>query len=255
VPFLAKFFRNHGLLDLANRPQWFTVSGSSRRYVRALAAPLTGRCQLNRPIERLVRGEQGITLHAGRRQHTFDAVILAVHSDTTLRLLAKPSEAEQRILGAIQYQPNTAVVHCDSSVMPRKRRAWASWNAHMLDRAGQPASITYWLNRLQNFSSAEPVYVTLGAAHNVRPEKVLRTINYQHPVYSHAAVAVQRRWHQISGRRGIHYCGAYWRNGFHEDGVVSALAVTQQFGLSLENLPGGSAIATSPQRTEANLLM
>jgi predicted NAD/FAD-binding protein len=238
--FLAKFFHNHGLLDITNRPQWLTVAGTARSYVQALVQPLEERIELNKPVERIERGEQGVRVCTANAPRTFDAVVLAVHSDTALRLIAEPTESEQQILGAIKYQANTAVVHHDVDVLPRTRRAWASWNAHVFAAADQPACVTYWLNRLQRFESTEPICVTLGLADRVRPDKVLRTIEYQHPVYSHAAVAAQRRWSEISGTHGIYYCGAYWRNGFHEDGVVSALNVAQQLGLSLEDLPGGT---------------
>jgi predicted NAD/FAD-binding protein len=240
VAFLAKFFHNHGLLEITNRPQWFTVAGTARNYVRALAKPLDSRFELNKPVERIERGEQGVRVCTSGSERAFDAVVLAVHSDTALRLLAEPTATERQILGAIKYQANAAVVHHDSSVLPRTRRAWASWNAHVFAAADQPASVTYWLNRLQRFESAEPICVTLGLVDRVRPDKVLRTIEYQHPVYSHAAVAAQARWSEISGTHGIYYCGAYWRNGFHEDGVVSALNVARQFGLTLEDLPGGT---------------
>lgn len=242
--FLAKFFHNHGLLDITNRPQWFTVAGTARSYVQALAKSLVGCIELNKPVERIERGEQGVRVCSAGGARAFDAVVLAAHSDTALQLLAAPTEPERQILGAIKYQPNTAVVHHDSAVLPLSRRAWASWNAHVFATADRPASVTYWLNRLQRFESAEPICVTLGLADRIRPDKVLRTIEYQHPVYSHAAVAAQARWSEISGTHGIYYCGAYWRNGFHEDGVVSALNVAHQFGLSLENLPGG----TNPKR-------
>lgn len=233
--FLTRFFENHGLLDVRNRPQWYTVAGTSRRYVEALMGPLQDCVRLNSPIERISRQADGVCLSVrGGETERFDAVVLATHSDTALAMLADPTPVEREVLSALEYQPNEAVLHTDARLLPRCRRAWASWNAHVFDDLQRPAAVTYYLNRLQRLPAKGPICVTLGNSDQIDPSRVLRRMVYQHPVYSHAALAAQRRWSEISGVQRTYYCGAYWGNGFHEDGVNSALQVAEQFGQEAE---------------------
>jgi predicted NAD/FAD-binding protein len=160
--------------------------------------------------------------------------VLSTHADQTLRLLADTTPAEQQILGAFPYQPNTAVLHTDTHMLPRRRRAWASWNYHLSANNERSAAVTYDLSRLQNHDSATPILLTLNETESIAAEKVLRRFTYHHPAYSTESVAAQARLAEISGRQRTHFCGAYWGYGFHEDGVNSALAVARHFGIELE---------------------
>ncbi|HEY1687405.1 MAG TPA: FAD-dependent oxidoreductase [Solirubrobacteraceae bacterium] len=232
--FLLEFFDNHGMLGFSGRPRWSTVSGGAARYVEALIKPWRARLQLSTPIESLRRAEDHVLLTArGRSPERFDEVVIATHSDQALALLADPSTAEREILGAIPYLANEAVLHTDVRMLPRRQRAWASWNYHLLDRPLNRPTVTYHMNRLQSLRCAEQLCVTLNRSEEIDPEKVKKTISYAHPVYTAEGMRAQRRWTQISGVRRTHYCGAYWGWGFHEDGVVSGLRVAQAFGASL----------------------
>jgi predicted NAD/FAD-binding protein len=166
----------------------------------------------------------------GCEPERFDEVVIATHSDQALALLADATDAEQAILGAIPYQRNDAVLHTDASMLPRRRRAWASWNYHLLERPGDCTTVTYHMNRLQSLSADEQLCVTLNRTDAIDPERVLRTISYAHPVFTLDGAMAQRRAEEISGHNRTSYCGAYWGWGFHEDGVASAARVADRFG-------------------------
>jgi predicted NAD/FAD-binding protein len=218
--FLVGFFDNHGMLGVRSRPQWRTVTGGSREYVRALTRPFADRIRLDTPVFAVERFEDRVEVDG----EIFDEVVIAAHADQALAMLRDPSPAEREVLGALPYQANEAVLHTDASIMPRRRRAWASWNYHLGAAAGPPW-VTYWMNRLQALDCEQQYFVTLNRADAIDPAKVIRTIAYAHPVYTSAGQAAQRRHADISGVRRTHYCGAYWSWGFHEDGVQSALRV------------------------------
>jgi uncharacterized protein len=224
IAFLAEFLHNHGQLELLGRPQWHTVVGGSRTYVNAIADELGSSMRLGAPVRRLERLRTGgVAVEAeGSGPEEFDAVVVAAHSDQALEMLAQPTQAEREVLGAIRYQPNEAVLHTDPSLMPRRKGAWASWNFHLTDGSALP-TMSYWMNRLQGLDAAEDFFVTLNRTDSIDPAKIIDVIPYEHPIMSHDAVAAQRRWGEISGADRIHYCGAYWRWGFHEDGCWSAL--------------------------------
>jgi predicted NAD/FAD-binding protein len=228
---LAEFFANHGMFGLADRPTWLTIKGGSARYVEAIARPLRERLRLSSPVRRIERFDDRVEITpAGGEPESFDEVVLAVHSDQALRMLCDPSAAEAEVLGAIPYQRNDTVLHTDRALLPRRRRAWASWNFHLQDRPADRTTVTYHMNRLQALRADREFCVTLNKTEAIDPESVIRTMNYDHPVYTPAGLAAQRRWDQVSGVRRTHYCGAYWGYGFHEDGVVSGLRVCQRFG-------------------------
>jgi predicted NAD/FAD-binding protein len=232
--FLAEFFHNHGMLSLRGRPRWRAVTGGSARYVEALVAPLAERVRLSTPVEQVRRDADFVTVKArGCEAERFDEVVLATHSDQALALLADASDAEHEILGAIPYQDNEAVLHTDARVLPRRRRAWASWNYHLLERPGARTTVTYHMNRLQSLSCEAQLCVTLNHSEAIDPQRVIRRISYAHPVFTHEGVRAQRRVAEISARNRTSYCGAYWGWGFHEDGVVSALRACAPFGVSL----------------------
>jgi uncharacterized protein len=226
--FLAEFFDNHGMLGVRDRPRWHTIRGGARTYVDALAARLPGRIRTATPIRAIARGPDAVELvPEGGEPERFDEVIVAAHSDQALAMLADPTPAEGEVLSAIPYTPNEAVLHTDASLLPRRRRAWASWNYHLEPEPAGRATVTYHLNRLQSLDSRAELCVTLNRTEAIDPERVIATIPYDHPVFTRAGVAAQGRWSEISGRDRTHYCGAYWGFGFHEDGVASALRVCE----------------------------
>jgi uncharacterized protein len=232
--FLAEFFDNHGMLGLHGRPRWRTVRGGSARYVEALVAPWRERLRLRTPVRRVERHSDHVlvTLGDGGAQ-SFDEIILATHSDQALALLADASDREHAILRALPYQRNEAVLHTDIGMLPRRRRAWASWNYHLLEEPGERATVTYHMNRLQSLRAERELCVTLNRTDAIDAAEVIRTIPYDHPVFTREGVRARERRAEICGVDRTHYCGAYWGWGFHEDGVVSALAVAERFGARL----------------------
>ena len=231
--FMAEFFDNHGMYSLRDRPRWRTVAGGSARYVEAISAPWRERVRLRAPVRQIERLGDRVRIEAeGCESEDFDEVVIATHSDQALAMLADPSAAERELLGAVPYQRNEAVLHTDSSLLPRRRAARASWNFHLTDRSvTHPASgstVTYWMNNLQRLRTDRQYLVTLNRGAEIDPEKVIRRFSYEHPVYTREGVAAQGRHAEISGVRRTHHCGAYWGWGFHEDGVVSALRACER---------------------------
>jgi predicted NAD/FAD-binding protein len=232
--FLAEFFENHGMLGFRDRPQWRTVSGGSARYVEALLGAFGGRLRLATPVQTVTRGADDVVVTArGGDPERFDEVVLATHSDQALALLGDATDREHELLGAIPYQVNEAVLHTDVRMLPRRRRAWASWNYHLAGSPDGRTNVTYHMNRLQSLRAEREFCVTLNRTGDIDPDCVIRTIPYSHPVFTGDGVAAQRRVGEISARNRTHFCGAYWGWGFHEDGVVSALRVAEHFGARL----------------------
>lgn len=242
--FLATFFDNHGALQLRNRPRWRSIPGGSKRYVEALIAPFCDRVRLSTPvrrIERQVDETEGVEIVLDDGIEHFDEVVVGTHSDQALAMLGETaSPLERELLSAIPYQRNEAVLHTDTSLMPRRRSAWASWNFHLLEAASGNSTVTYDMNRLQSLETDEQFLVTLNRPEAIDPAKIIRVIDYAHPVFSNPGMAAQARWDEISGVDRIHYCGAYWRWGFHEDGAWSALRVSAALGGRGPGLEGGS---------------
>lgn len=238
LKFFLHFFNNHGLLNITNRPQWYTLIGGSREYIAPLTAGFADRINLNSGIEQIQKLADGgyrlITID--KRELEFDEVILACHSDQALKMLAAPSQQQQDILSAMAYAPNEVILHTDTSVLPKRKLAWASWNYLLkgnIDEDQQPASVTYNMNILQKITSDTTFCVTLNNTQDIAQDKILRRFNYSHPQFSEASIQAQQQREQICGIDGLHFCGAYWYNGFHEDGVKSALDVCQRFGAQL----------------------
>lgn len=228
------FLDNHGLLSARNPVEWRTVSGGSTHYVEAIVGRLGRRVRLGVGVDKITRTDSAVEIHSSEGDsEPFDAVVLATHSDDALRLLSDASRAEQSILGAIKYQPNVATVHTDATMLPPHRRAWASWNCHVGPASGRLVEITYLLNRLQSVPSSHALCVTLNRQHEIDQSKVVMTMEYAHPVFDSAAFAAQQRWQEINGRRRTWFAGAYWGNGFHEDGLQSALRVCRALGVSV----------------------
>ena len=228
----ARFFHNHGLLGLGERPQWRTVVGGSRRYVEAIGATLGSDLRLATTVSKVVRRRSGVEIvtdHGG--VETFDHVIIATHSNDALSILADPTDTEREVLGALRYQANDVALHLDQSLLPTRPRARASWNWHNAATTGA-ATLTYDLSRLQGLESSTPICLTLNQTEAVDPALILDTMTYWHPVFDAAAMAAQRRHGEISGRDGVSYAGAYWGYGFHEDGARSALEVCEALGVT-----------------------
>lgn len=229
VKFLVQFFANHGLLQLKDRPTWHVVEGGSREYVTKLTDGHRDRIRLNSPVESLNRFDDGVELYtANGGVEVFDYVFLACHSDQALSILRDPSSTEQSVLSAIPYQRNEAILHTDQTLMPRRQKAWAAWNYHVPQGPGSHVAVTYNMNILQGLRAKNQYLVTLNNDHQIDPEKIIRTIQYDHPVFSGESVAAQRKQREMNKGRTF-FCGAYWRNGFHEDGVVSALNAVSHF--------------------------
>ena len=239
VRFMAEFFANHGMLGFRDRPRWSTITGGSARYIDALIAPFREHVRLRAPVRSIARHEHHVELNVGdaRGSHEtarFDQVVIATHSDQALALLSDPSSRERTLLGAIPYQRNEAVLHTDSTLLPRRHGARAAWNFHLLREPKPLSTVTYYMNHLQRLRSERDYCVTLNRTESIDPERVIRTISYSHPVYTPAGVAAQAEHTSISGlARRTHYCGAYWGWGFHEDGVLSALRACAPFGAKL----------------------
>jgi predicted NAD/FAD-binding protein len=225
--FFVEFFDKHGFLSVDHRPEWQAVSGGSREYVRKLVEPFRESIRLRAPVVGVRRDARGVTVRSPQNgAERFDRVVFACHSDQALRILEDASDAERSILGAFPYQENVAVLHTDERLLPRTPLARAAWNFHRLEKRDgiqrDRVALTYDMNTLQSLDAPVRFLVTLNRAADIDPAKILRTIHYHHPVYLPAGVAAQKRRTEISGENRTAYCGAYWRYGFHEDGVVSA---------------------------------
>jgi predicted NAD/FAD-binding protein len=232
--YFVEFFRNHGFLDVDDRPQWYTVRGGSRRYVQQIIRPFQDSLRLSTPIESVRRHADRVeVVPAGGSAETFDVCVIAAHADQALRMLADPSDAERQVLGAVPYSKNDTLLHTDESLLPRAPLARASWNYHRLREDGPDVAVTYDMTRLQRLETPTRYLTSLNRRPDVRPETVLDEITYHHPVYTPAGVAAQRRCAEINGPNRTFYCGAYWSYGFHEDGVKSGLRVAEHFGKGL----------------------
>ena len=228
--FFIRFFYNHGMLNIDDRPTWYVIKGGSKEYVKKLTSSFADKIQLEsgvQLIKRLVDGVE-ITLNNGNKQY-FDKIFIATHSDQALKLLEDKTELEQEVLGSILYQENEAILHTDESILPRKKLAWAAWNYHILKDRQDRVALTYSMNILQSIKSDKEFCVTLNNEKAINHEKILKKIKYEHPIFTPDAVAAQKRQKEINGVNHTYFCGAYWRFGFHEDGVWSALQALEHF--------------------------
>ena len=239
---MIRFCHNHGLLQVNNRPQWHTVVGGARHYVDKIIASLE-RAHLNMPVHRIDRDADGVTLLTDQGSERFDQVVLATHSDQSLAMLGQPSVPETEILGAIRYQPNRAVLHTDTSVLPQRRAAWAAWNYERAAQDQQESSrvcLHYLLNQLQPLPFEQPVVESLNPVRPIQPACVLAEFEYSHPVFDLAAIEAQQRVADLQGVQRTWYCGAWTGYGFHEDGLKSGLAVASAL-LASTAQPAGAA--------------
>lgn len=234
LKFFVQFFKNHGMLSVRDRPIWRVIKGGSKCYVEKMTAPFVGRIRLNTPVQTVKRFEDRaeVTTRGGEPE-SFDAVIIAAHSDQALRMLADPSVAEREILGAMPYQKNDTVLHTDDRVLPKSKRAWAAWNYHVPKQKRQAVAVTYDMNILQGLRSPHTYCVSLNYSDAIAQDQVLKNLEYHHPVFNRQTTRAQKRHREINGVNRTYYCGAYWRYGFHEDGVMSGLRVASKFGKRL----------------------
>lgn len=248
LKFFIQFFHNHGLLNVTDRPQWYVLAGGSRSYIPGLTAPFAERIRLSTPVSRIRRTDSGVVISTQTYgDEAFDEVVLACHSDQSLAMLADASELEREVLGNLNYQNNEVVLHTDTSLLPDRKAAWASWNYRLDGDSSRPACVTYNMNILQRLPADAPVFcVTLNQTQAIDPARILRSFTYAHPVFNEASAIAQTRRDEICGVNHTYFAGAYWHNGFHEDGVKSALAVCEKFGISLQDATPGSTDAIEP---------
>jgi len=239
--FFLRFFENHGLLDIKNRPQWYVIKNGSNAYVKPLTERFKDCIRLNAQVESVRRTDDGVYIkQSGQVEEYFDAVFMASHSNESLAMLVDATDDERDVLGAIKYQANEAILHTDDAILPHNKKAWAAWNYHLLadipeNDESKPVALTYNMNLLQGFTNKKTLCVTLNNSDAIDPSKIIKRLNYEHPVFTPESVAAQARQFDINGKRHSYFCGAYWRNGFHEDGVVSALNAVKDFEKTLLN--------------------
>lgn len=228
----VRFFDNHGLLQVKDRPQWRTVVGGSREYVSRLIADFTGEIVLGEPVRRIDRSRTGVTIQTDKAERSFDACVLATHADETLAMLGSPTADERRLLGAFRYARNYAVLHTDAASMPKRRLLWSSWN-YLGEGKGREATlaVTYWMNQLQPLGATAPeLFVTLNPPRKIDVAHTIAAFDYAHPMFDAAAMRAQRELWSLQGVNRTWFCGAYFGYGFHEDGLQSGLAAAEAVG-------------------------
>lgn len=229
--YLVRFMDHHRMLQVEGRPQWRVVKGGSSTYIDALKSRWRVEVRLACPVQRITRDAAGVAVKHIAGEDRFDAIVIATHSDQALALLGDADAIEREVLGAMPYQRNEVVLHTDRRILPSRRKAWAAWNAFVPADPGAECSVSYCMNLLQGFESPEPFVVTLNRTAAIDPAKIIATMNYQHPVYTHASVAAQSRAGEINGRRHTWFAGAYWGFGFHEDGMRAGVEAAAGLGV------------------------
>ena len=234
LQFFVRFFKNHGLLSVGDRPQWHVIRGGSCAYLEPLIQRFKTSIQLSTPVESIVREQDSVLLtNQQGLNERFDEVVIAAHSDQALTMLADPSESEQSVLGRIAYRENDVVLHTDQSLLPRNKSVWSSWNYRIKTQERSLPVLTYDMNILQGIEAPVEFCVTLNDTDSIDPEKIIGQYRYAHPMFNMDAINAQKQWADVNGVNRTWFCGAYWHNGFHEDGVKSALRVAEKFGITL----------------------
>lgn len=232
--FFVRFFHNHGLLNIADRPQWYVIPQGSRSYLAPLCQPFKDNIHVNANISGITRNDNKVQLHfTDSASQTFDEIVIACHSDQALALLNDATDDERSVLSAMPYSANSVVLHTDKKLLPKRKKAWASWNYQLSQDRSKPASVTYNMNILQGIDSKNTFCVTLNQKAAIDPQKILREFTYHHPVFSTESIKAQQQRSLICGHHHTHFAGAYWHSGFHEDGVKSAVEVAQRFDCHL----------------------
>jgi len=222
IKFFMKFFQNHGLFNLRKRPQWYTVKNRSRQYVNKVIEKISGEHFKNYKIEKIKRISNFVRIFYGSENEYFDydKVIIATHADEAKKMIEDKSEEEAKILGSFQYKKNLAIIHSDEVVMPQKRFNWSAWNTSI---SKKNSSVTYWLNLLQNFKINKNIFLTLNPFEKINTDKIIKKVEFTHPYYDHNTLKNQKNLHLIQNKKNILFCGSYFGNGFHEDGIKSTL--------------------------------
>lgn len=233
LEFFIRFFKNHGLLNVVNRPQWRVIKGGSSAYIAPLVKSFENKIKLNSPVINIIRHNSKVEIITNIGSDFYDDVVIACHSDQALAILSDATLGEQAILSSISYQKNDVVMHTDTRLLPRRKATWSSWNYLLQSNNQQPPILTYSMNILQGIKSDVEFCVTLNATDKIDPQKILGQYEYAHPVFSQAAMQAQTKWENINGINRTWFCGAYWFNGFHEDGVNSALRVVKALGIKV----------------------
>lgn len=252
VQFILQFYRNHGLLSLTNRPQWYTIPGGSRRYVERLTAPFVERIISETPVRKVVRGAGGVVVRTDREEFEFDEVIFACHSDQALAMLQDADSLESTVLSAFPYESNEAVLHTDTSILPRCRKAWSAWNYRIGTEKESRATISYNMNILQHIQSEHVFTVTLNDTARIDPSRIIARHQYSHPLFTVERASMQAQHSRLIRSKRTSFCGAYWGNGFHEDGVNSALAVCRAYGI--EGIRSGKSVDAASASQDAQLV-
>ena len=229
--FFVRFFHHHGMLTVDDRPKWRVLTGGSSSYIPKLTEIFSKNVRLNSPVESVIRTNEGVVINGSE---LFDQVVFACHADQAMKMLKDPTPNEREVMSGFSYRPNDVILHTDTSVLPVKKIGHASWNYYLPKVVNERVAVTYHMNILQGINAPETFLVSLNMDHLIDSKKIIKKIAYSHPVYNQSAVISQSNWSKISSLKNkTHFCGAYWGNGFHEDGVSSALKVTQTFGLNL----------------------
>ena len=234
--FFINFFKNHSLLQIKNRAQWYVIKGGSNQYIEKMIDSFRTKIRLSSPVKKVFRNNEKVEIVFGASENskeTFDSVIFANHSNQALELLDNPSKSEKEILSSIKYQKNDVLLHSDESILPQNKSAWSSWNFFLDSDSNKPVALTYNMNILQNLKCDDTLCVSLNSDDYIDKNKIIKKIVYHHPLFTVESLKAQSRKEEINGKNNSYFCGAYWRNGFHEDGVVSALDVCKKFGESL----------------------
>jgi len=232
--FFVQFFHNHGLLNIADRPQWYVIPKGSRSYLTPLCKPFEHNIKINAELSGITREHERVTLHFNQGEsETFDEVVIACHSDQALALLNDATKDEKTILSAMPYSENSVILHTDTRLLPKRKKAWASWNYQLSNDRTKAASVTYNMNILQGIQSEHTFCVTLNQKDAIAPAEILREFTYHHPIFSTDSIKAQKQRNLICGVNHTHFAGAYWYNGFHEDGTRSAIDVAKRFGCYL----------------------
>ena len=229
------FFKNHGLLNINHRPQWKTIVGGSKEYVRKLIKPFHSKIKINSQVTKVIRIQEKAVVYTKDDKQTYDHVFLACHSDQALKVLDNPTNIERQTLSSIKYNINIATLHTDSSLMPSRREAWSSWNYLVPQNSSKNVKVTYYMNRLQSLKAKNDYFVSLNMNEKINPHNIIKTIEYTHPFFDKNAINAQKSFSKINGTMNTWYCGAYWRHGFHEDGVWSGMQAVKFFNRHLNN--------------------
>ena len=230
--FFIRFFKNHGLLKVTDRPQWWVIKNGSKQYVKEIVKPFKNNIYLNCNVEKIVRKNNKVIVDYNGKNDVFDAIVIATHSDQAYKMIYDKSKDEEHLLSSISYQKNTATLHTDTSILPKRELAWSSWN-YLLKNNNELVSLTYNMNILQNLGSEKTYCVTLNNSKDINKDKIIKELIYHHPLYDMNSIYAQKNKDKICGKNNTYFCGAYWGYGFHEDGVNSALDVCKKFNLFL----------------------